>query len=142
MPPRSTTTRSPRNTPAGAFSGALVAALLCAAPAAAQETPYAATSRGAQCALQPDGTLTCRYRVGRDLEFTLYRVAQPDVSLEIACSDPEGDYDIEPTLQSRCVVVRYGKRAMAIGGSDFVIAAVSGRNGMVYRSLRECRLGR
>ena len=132
----------PRTTPAGAFSGALFATLLCAAPAAALETPYAATNRGAQCALQPDGTLTCRYRVGRDLEFTLHRVAAPDVSLEIARSDSEGDYTIDPFLHSRCVLVRYGKRGMAIGGSDFVIAAVSGRNGMVYRSLRECRLGR
>ncbi len=132
----------PRTTPAGAFSGALVAALLFAAPAAAQETPYAATSRGAQCDLQPEGTLTCRYRVGRDLEFILVRVAQPDVGLEITRSEPEGDYTIEPTLHSRCVLVRYGKRGMAQGGSDFVIAAVSGRNGMVYRSLRECRLGR
>jgi len=132
----------PRNTPAGAFSVALVAALLCAAPAAALETPYAATNRGAQCGLQTDGTLTCRYRVGRDLDFTLRRVAEPGVSLEIARSDPEGDYYIEPALMSRCVLVRYGRRGMAQGGSEYVFAVVSGRNGIVYRSLRECRLGR
>ena len=132
----------PRTTPAGAFSGALVAALLSAAPAVALETPYAATSRGAHCALQPDGTLTCRYRVGRDLEFTLNRVAEPGVSLEIGRAGPDGDYDIEPAMNSRCVFVRYGKRGMAQGGSDYVFAVVSGRNGMVYRSLRECRLAR
>ena len=113
-----------------------------AATAAAQETPYAATSRGAQCDLQPDGTLTCRYNVGRDLEFTLHHVAEKNVRLEIARSNPEGDYTVEPTLQSRCVLVRFGKGARAIGGSDYVIAAVSGRNGLVYRSLRECRLAR
>lgn len=132
----------PRTTPAGAFSGALIAALLAAAPAAALETPYAATSRGAHCDLQPDGTLTCRYRVGRDLEFVLSRVAGPEVSLAITRSDPEGDYAIEPDVHSRCFFVRYGKRGMALGGSDFVFAVVSGRNGTVYRSLRECRLGR
>lgn len=119
-----------------------MALLLCAAPVAALETPYAATSRGAQCGLQTDGTLTCRYRVGRDLEFALVRVAEPNVSLEIIRSDPEGDYTIDPSLLSRCVLVRYGGRGMAQGGSDFVMAAVSGRNGMVYRSLRECRLAR
>jgi len=124
------------------FSGALAAVLLFAAPATAQETPYSATSRGAQCNLQADSTLTCRYTVGRDLEFTLSRVAQPEVSLEIVRSDPEGDYFLEPAMHSRCVMVRYGKRSMAVGGSEFVFAAVSGRNGMVYRSLRECRLGR
>ena len=116
--------------------------LLCAAPAAALETPYAATSRGAQCGLQTDGTLTCRYRVGRDLDFTLLRVAQPDVSLEILRSDPEGDYTVERELNSRCALVRYGKRGMVQGSSQYVIAAVSGRNGMVYRSMRECRVAR
>ena len=116
--------------------------MLWATAVAAQETPYAATYRGAQCGLQTDGTLACRYRVGRDLDFTLLRVAQPDVSLEILRSDPEGDYVVERALNSRCALVRFGRRGMAQGGSNFVMAAVSARNGMVYRSLRECRLGR
>jgi hypothetical protein len=132
----------PRTTPADAFSGALAAALLFAALATAQETPYSATSRGAQCALRADGILACRYVVGRDLEFTLLRVGEKDVRLDIVRSDPEGDYFLEPAMHSRCVMVRYGKRSMAVGGSEFVFAAVSGRNGMVYRSLRECRLAR
>jgi hypothetical protein len=133
----------PRNTPAGACSGALLAALLFAAgSAAAQETPYAATSRGANCDLDASGILNCRYVVGRDLEFTLRRVAEPDVTLEIARSDQAGDYYVERELVSRCALVRYGQRSMAISGSNYVFAVVSGRNGMVYRSLRECRLSR
>jgi len=132
----------PRITPAGACRGAIAVALLWATAVAAQETPYAATSRGAQCALQKDGTLSCRYVVGRDLEFSLHRIAEKDVALAIARSDPEGDYIIEPTMNSRCVIVLYGKRGMARGGSQYVIAAVSGRNGMVYRSMRECRVAR
>lgn len=64
------------------------------------------------------------------------------MKLEIARNDPEGDYAVELELNSRCALVRYGRRGMAQGGSDFVMAAVSGRNGMVYRSLHECRLGR
>jgi hypothetical protein len=133
----------PRNTPAGACSGALLAALLLAAAGAvAQETPYAATSRGASCNLDASGTLNCRYVVGRDLEFTLHRVAEPVVALEIVRSDQAGDYYVEPELVSRCVVVRYGERSLAVSGSNFVFAMVSGKNGMVYRSLRECRLSR
>ena len=132
----------PRTTPAGACRGAIAVALLWATAVAAQETPYAATSRDAQCGLQTDGTLACRYRVGRDLDFMLLRVADPDVRLEILRSHPEGDYVVETELNSRCALVRYGRRGMAQGGSDFVMAAVSGRNGMVYRSLRECRLAR
>lgn len=132
----------PRTTPAGACRGAIAVALLWATAVAAQETPYAATSRGARCDLTAEGTLSCRYRVGRELEFNLHRVAEPDVRLEIVRSGPEGDYTIDPVLQDRCVFVRFGRRGVAAGGSDFVFAAVSGRNGMVYRSLRECRLGR
>jgi hypothetical protein len=132
----------PRITPAGACRGAIAVALLWATAVAAQETPYAATSRGAQCALQKDGTLSCRYVVGRDLEFSLHRVAEKNVGLTITRSDPEGDYMIEPTMHSRCVLVRYGKRGMVQGTSQYVIAAVSGRNGMVYRSMRECRVAR
>jgi len=113
-----------------------------AVPAAAQETPYAATSQGAHCALRADGFLACRYVVGRDLEFTLVRVGEKDVKLEILRSDAEGDYVIEPAVNGRCVMVRYGRRSAAAGGSELVFAAVSGRNGMVYRSLQECRVGR
>lgn len=130
-----------RNIRAGACSGALLAALLAAAPAAAQETPYSATLRGAHCDLEVDGTLTCRYVVGRDLEFSLRRVARRDVKLEIAHSDPEGDYYVEPGLVSRCAVVRFGARS-ASPGSGYAFALVSGKNGIVYRSLRECRLSR
>jgi hypothetical protein len=132
----------PRITADVACRAALAVALLWAAAVAAQETPYAATSRGAQCALQKDSTLSCRYVVGRDLEFSLRHVAENNVALAIARSDPEGDYIVEPTMNSRCVLVRYGKRGMVQGGSQYVIAAVSGRNGMVYRSMRECRLAR
>jgi len=132
----------PRNTPAGACSGALLAALLAAIPAAAQETPCAATSRGATCNLDASGSLACAYRVGRDLEFSLKRVATPEAGLEIARSDPQGDYYVEPTLVSRCALVRYGQRSFAVSGSNYVFAAVSGKNGLVYRTLRECRLAR
>jgi hypothetical protein len=132
----------PRITPAGACSGAVAALLLWAAAVAAQETPYAATNRGAQCALRADGTLSCRYVVGRDLEFSLHRVSEPNVRLAIARNGPRGDYAVEPVLNSRCALVRYGKRGMAASGSEYVFAAVSGRNGMVYRSMRECRLAR
>ena len=132
----------PRTTPAGASSGALLAALLFAAGAAAQETPFSATSRGAHCDLLPDGFLTCRYRVGRDLEFSLARIGEVDVRLDVVRSDAEGDYYLESNLQARCVLVRFGKRNLVAGGFDYAFAVVSGRNGTVYRSLRECRLGR
>ena len=120
----------------------MAVALLWAMAVAAQETPYAATSRGAQCSLQKDGTLSCRYVVGRDLEFSLHRVAEPNVRLEVVRNDPAGDYRIEPKLLDRCVLVRFGERDAAKSGAGYVSAAVSGKNGMVYHSMRECRLAK
>jgi hypothetical protein len=46
----------------------LVAAAL---PAAAIEPPFEAVRRGADCNLETGGSLTCRYRAGRDLAFEL-----------------------------------------------------------------------
>ena len=132
----------PRITPAGACRGAVAVALLWATAVAAQETPYAATSRGARCALQKDATLSCRYVVGQDLEFSLHRVTEPNLRLEVVRNDPAGDYRIEPELLGRCVLVRFGERDAAKPGAGYVSAAVSGKNGMVYHTLRECRLAR
>jgi len=55
---------------------------------------------------------------------------------------PQGDYFVEPALVSRCALVRYGQRSFAVSGSNYAFAAVSGKNGLVYRTLRECRLAR
>ncbi len=122
--------------------GACSALFAAAAAAAALEPPYAAVQRGADCNLRPDGSLGCRYHVGRDLEFELRRVGEPDVELRLIRSGEAGDYRADREMMSRCVFVRHGERGRAQGGSEFDYAFVSGRNGFVYRSLRECRLAR
>jgi hypothetical protein len=143
MPPPSMTTRLPRTTRAGASRLAFgVAALCTAAPAAAIEPPFEATRRGAHCDLEADGSLGCRYRVGRDLEFELRRVGEPDVVVRLVRSSGDGDYYADGAMIERCVWVHHGERGREAGGSEFYFAFVSARNGFVYRSLRECRLGR
>ena len=133
----------PRITPAAAHRCALgAAALAAAAAAAAIEPPYDAVKRGARCDLEPDGSLACRYRAGRDLEFELRRVGEPGVALRLLRSSEEGDYRADREMMGRCVFVRHGTRGREQGGSDFSYAFVSGRNGFVYRSLRDCRRGR
>ncbi|HKX37535.1 MAG TPA: hypothetical protein VJN20_02650 [Burkholderiales bacterium] len=116
--------------------------MLAAAPAAALEPPYFAAYNGARCNLEPSGSLTCRYRVGADLEFLLKRVAERDVRLEILRSSPAGDYYVEPKLVDRCAAVRHGRRGVAGGGFEHSYALISGKNGLVYQSLRECRLSK
>jgi len=116
--------------------------LLAAAPAAAIETPFDAVSRGARCDLEPSGALACRYRVGKDLEFELRDVTKRVASLRVLRSSESGDYLADKAMTSNCVLVRHGRRGMELGGSEFAFAFVSGRNGFVYRSLRDCRLAR
>jgi hypothetical protein len=98
--------------------------------------------RGADCDLRPDGSLACRYRVGRDLEFELRRVGERAVELRLLRSSEAGDYRADREMMSRCVFVRYGERGRAAGGSEFDYAFVSGWNGFVYDSLRDCRQAR
>ena len=133
----------PRITPAAACRRALgAAALAAAAAAAAVEPPYDAVTRGARCDLETDGSLACRYRAGRDLEFELRRVGERDVELRLIRSSEAGDYRADSEMTGRCVFVRHGARGREQGGSEFSYAFVSGRNGFVYRSLRDCRLAR
>ncbi|MDH4175019.1 MAG: hypothetical protein OEZ09_07910 [Betaproteobacteria bacterium] len=113
-----------------------------AAAAAAIEPPYEAVKRGLDCNLRPDGSLGCRYRVGRDLEFELHRVGEPGVMLRLLRASDQGDYSADPKLLGRCVFVRHGTRGREAGGSEFYFAFVSAMNGFVYRSLRDCRLAR
>jgi hypothetical protein len=136
----------PRITPAAACRRALGAAALAAAAAAASaaalEPPYDAVKRRARCDLEPDASLACRYRAGRDLEFELRRVGERDVELRLIRSSEAGDYRADGEMMSRCVFVRHGARGREQGGSEFSYAFVSGRNGFVYQSLRDCRLAR
>jgi hypothetical protein len=111
-------------------------------PAAALEPPVEAVKRGADCNLRPDGSLACRYRAGRDLEFELRRIGEPDVALRLIRSSESGDYRADREMMARCVFVRHGERGREAGGSEFTYAFVSGKNGFVYRSLRDCRLAR
>jgi hypothetical protein len=117
-------------------------ALAAAAPAGALEPPYEATRRGAHCDLAADGSLGCRYAVGSDLEFELRRVGEPGVALRLLRSSDAGDYRADAQMMADCVLVRHGARGRAAGGADFTYAFVSGRNGRVYRQLRECREGK
>jgi hypothetical protein len=121
----------------------LGAALVCAAaPALAIEPPFEATRKGAHCDLEADGSLACRYRAGRDLEFELRRVGERGVELRLIRSSEAGDYRADREMMSRCVFVRHGERGREQGGSEFSYAFVSGRNGFVYPSLRDCRHAR
>jgi hypothetical protein len=133
----------PRITRAGAYSALLALLALFAGAAAAEvASPYLAARHGAKCDLEPSGALTCRYVVGKNLEFFLHRVTEKDVRLRIVRNSPQGEHTVEPAMRDGCAVVKHGRAGLAAGGGELSFGFVSGRNGMVYRSLRECRLSR
>lgn len=116
--------------------------LVLAGHAAAIEPPYVAVKKSAHCDLEVDGSLTCRYAAGRDLEFLLRDIGDADARLRVVRSSESGDYLVDPEMVGGCVFVRHGRRGQDAGGSQFDYALVSSRNGFVYRALRECRLAR
>ena len=122
-----------------AMACAALGALLLVAPALANVEPYLAAWHGTKCDLEPDGALTCRYRIGASLEFILRRVGEPGVRLQILRNDREGDYALDEALRGNCLVVRHGWSARPAPGAERNVAAVSAVNGIVYRTLRECR---
>jgi len=116
--------------------------LALSAPAAATDEPYAATVRGAQCDLDSSGALSCRYRVGASLEFALLRVGEPQVRLDVLRDNREGDYTLDPQRHGACLFVRLGWSARPGPGAEHQYATVSSVNGLVYRTLAECRQAR
>jgi hypothetical protein len=121
---------------------AAFAALLLAASAAASVEPYVAALHGAKCDLEPSGALTCRYRVGASLEFALHRVGEAGVRLEVLRDNREGDYTLDPQAHGPCLFVRYGWSGAPAAGREHGYAAVSTVNGVVYPTLRNCRLAK
>jgi hypothetical protein len=116
-----------------------LATLLLASTAHAGVEPYLAAWHATKCDLETDGALTCHYRIGASLEFTLRRVGEPGVRLDVLRNDREGDYALDPDPVERCLVVRHGWSARPAPGRERNTAAVSAVNGIAYRTLRECR---
>ncbi|HSG77265.1 MAG TPA: hypothetical protein VLA30_14150 [Burkholderiales bacterium] len=122
-----------------AMACAALCALLVVRGALGNVEPYLAASHGTKCDLETDGALTCRYRIGASLEFTLQRVGEPGMRLEVLRNEREGDYALDPEPRSTCLVVRHGWSARPAAGTERNTAAISTVNGIAYRTLRECR---
>lgn len=120
-------------------AAAALGALLLATSAHANLEPYLAAWHGTKCDLETNGALTCHYRIGASLEFTLRRVGEPGVRLDVLRNDRAGDYALDADLVENCLVVRHGWSARPAPGRERNIAAVSAVNGIAYRTLRECR---
>ena len=108
----------------------------------AADDPFDATTRGTTCSSTSQGSLECRYRVGRDLEFSIAAVGTPDAGISFTRSNYSGDYYARFGVAHGCVIVAYGERGLKEAKTPFAYAFVSPRNGRVYRQWSDCERGK
>lgn len=82
------------------------------ASALAADTPFEATTRGTSCGSTSQGSLECKYKVGRDLEFSIAAVGQSDAGISFTRSSYTGDYYAPFGVQHGCVIIAYGQRGL------------------------------
>ena len=116
-------------------------ATACSSVTASQETregTYEALVAGMEChqqqGLEPAG-LECNYQVGESLRFAIVGPGLPGGSVYIYRSNDEEGHFAVLGFDTRCVVVRPGYEREDT--RDF--AFVSTHDGIVYRSVVECR---
>lgn len=107
--------------------------------AAVGQTAFQATTGGATCTQNTAGSRYCLYKVGKDLEFSITAVGEPNAGISFLRSSISGDFFARMGLLHRCVIVVAGEQAPEAartpeGGSAFV----SARTGLVYRTWQEC----
>jgi hypothetical protein len=115
----------------------LITSLLCANSASADRRTYEIVVSGTSCTETSTQSIDCQYKVGKDLEFTIAGIGQPDTGVTFMKSSFEGDFYASFGLEHGCVIV---KRGQELSGPDsaFDVAFVSPKNGKVYRRWEEC----
>lgn len=122
---------------------ALITSLLCANSASADLT-YEIVVTGKSCTETSTQSIDCQYKVGKDLEFLISGIGQPDTGVTFMKSSFEGDFYASFGIQHNCVIVKRGLKGVTSQelsgpGSAFDFAFVSLRNGRVYRRWEECQ---
>ena len=109
-----------------------------ASPAWAEGTAYEDTLTGKTCS-ESRQQISCKYKVGRDLEFSIDGIGMPDTSFTFyRTKGLQGDYYATYGLMHGCIVVKHGGDS-ELFGRDF--AFVSPKNGKVYKTWTECKAG-
>jgi hypothetical protein len=103
---------------------------------------YDAVLTGKTCKARETGQiLSCEYRVGSDLHFSIDGIGDPDTGISFLRSYFDGDYFATVGVMHGCVIVKHGNKTMpdnmSVYMSDF--AFVSAKNGKVYRNWEDCR---
>ena len=118
-----------------------LACAVCASPWSVAQSLFDITTRGTSCKALSDGSLFCKYEVGKDLEFSITSVGREDAGVSFLRSSIKGDYWARFGVLHGCVIVVQGEgTAQTAARADF--AFVSPKNGRVYHTWQECQSGK
>ena len=120
---------------------ALMVASLLAAKGANAQSPFDLTVRGTSCNALSDGSLFCKYQVGKDLEFSITSVGQSDVGISFLRSNINGDYFARYGVMHGCIIIARGMSAPKRTPAEDDYAFVSPKTSQVHRSWQECQVG-
>jgi len=112
-------------------------------PMAGETSTYDIVLSGKTCKPSGTRTITCDYRVGKDLHFTVDGIGGSWTGITFIKSDYDGDFYATYGLGHGCVVVKPGQtnwKNPGCGGpgSAFDYAFVSSKTGKVYRDWEAC----
>lgn len=104
------------------------------------DSTYVMTLAGKTCTESHSQQIGCTYSIGKDLEFGIDGIGQPDTSITFMRSSFDGDYYGSVGVMHGCVVVKPGKKTLDKDlGKAFQFAFVSPKNGKVYPTWQECQ---
>ena len=116
----------------------LFCVLLASASGANAQTLFDLAIQGTSCKAISDGSLFCKYQIGKDLELSITSVGEEDTGISFLRSDFDGDYFARFGVMHGCIIVARGMAAPKRGsaGDDFVF--ISPKTGRIYKTWREC----
>lgn len=116
---------------------------LAATSVAAEQSTYELVLAGKTCNEWGSQVISCEFKVGDGLHFTIDGIGQPDTGITFMKSSFDGDFYATYSLKHGCIIVKRGPKG--ITSKDFMVpgsmtdyAFVSPKNGKVYRTWQEC----
>ena len=100
------------------------------------------TASGSACKAASDGSLSCKYKIGNDLEFSIASVGEADAGISFLRSNFNGDYYARFGVMHGCVIITKGMAAPArsLPLDDYVF--VSPKTGKIYKNWQECQVAK
>jgi len=117
--------------------------LLAPTTAVADPSTYELVLAGKKCNESSSQVISCEYKVGNGLHFTIDDIGQPDTGITFVKSSFDGDFYATYGLKHGCIIVKRGPKGITstefMGPGSFTdYAFVSPKNGKVYRTWKEC----